>query len=107
MRRPGGEPGAMQFHEVSDVLRDDRASLIGREGQELPVREAVELGPFAGSVYGVAAGAELASDLGREMLVQQEPQFRMARSRSAAANSRSAIVAWRSSRSSISVVKAA
>ena len=83
----------MQLYEVRHVVRDDRTSLPGREGEHVPVREPTHTRMFANRQRIVAAVAELASDLRGEMLVQQELHRSMARSRLEAACSRSAMTA--------------
>lgn len=83
----------MQLDEIGDILRDNRALLEHGNGEQVPVREAAYFHDFASGDDVVAAIPELASDLRREVLVQQEPHPRTARSRFATACSRSAMAA--------------
>ncbi len=96
----------MKLHEIADILRHDRSTLEDGKGEQVSIREAAG-DAFPNSDRIVATIAQLASDLRGEVLVQHEFQGRMALSRFAAACSRSAIAAWRSSRSSISAGNAA
>lgn len=98
----------MELHEVRDVLGDDGSSLGRGHRQQVAVREAVQLGPLSRCDHVVAPLPELASDLRREVLVQQQlHRPKSVRSRSAAERSRSAAAAWRSRMPSISSAKAA
>lgn len=101
MSRPRDDRGPVKLHEIADVLRHDRSTLEDGKGEKVAIR-ATAGDAFARSDRIVAAIPQLASDLRGEMLVQQESHRKMARSRFAAACSRSAMAAWRSSRSSIS-----
>ena len=93
MRRVRDGRRPMQLDEVGNVLRDDRASLRGREGEHVAVREPTHTRTLANRQRIVAAIAKLASDLRGEVLVQQDLHRRMARSRLEAACSRSAMTA--------------
>ena len=83
----------MQLDEVGDVLRHDRPTLARGGAKQLAVRHPAEVNALARRLDVMTPAPQLASDLRREVLVQQEPMRhpRMARSRSAAARSRSAI----------------
>jgi hypothetical protein len=98
---------AVQFGEVRDVLGDDRPLLRRSEKEKVPIGATVQLRALAGGPDIMTTTAELASDLRREVLVQHQPHPRMARSRSAADCSRSAMAACRDSTSSISSGKEA
>jgi len=106
MSRSRCDRGPMKLHEIGDILRHDRSTLEDAKGEQVAIR-ATASDAFAHSDRIVATIPQLASDLRGEVLVQQESQVRMARSRFAAACSRSAMAAWRSSRSSISAGNAA
>jgi len=106
MSGPRGDRSPMKLHEIGDILSHDRSTLEDGKGEQVAIR-ATAGDASARSDHIVAAIPQLASDLRGEVLVQQESQRRMARSRFAAACSRSAMAAWRSSRSSISAGNAA
>lgn len=91
----------------STTFGDHGSPFAGRLRQEVAVGQSMQLGPFSRRDDVVPAMAKLSSDLRREVLVQQQLHRKIARSRSAAERSRSAIVACRSKMSSISAGNAA
>ena len=97
----------MQLGEVGDVLGDQRPALGGCMRQQWGIGQSVEVGVCTGSDDVMTPAAQLGSDGGGEVLVEQEPHPKTARSRRAASSSRAAASAWRTSMSSISAGKAA
>ena len=99
--------GPMELDEVRHVPSHYRASVLSGPAQELrvgPIRTGHEI---SRGRHVMTPPPQLPRDFGREVLVQDELHPRMARSRRAAASSRSAAAVWRCSQSSISSGNAA
>ena len=93
---------ADERHEVLDVVGQDRTPFLCHPPDEFVVGKPDQIDAFGDGGDVMAAGAELPGDLGRVVLIQQEPHANASPRRRQRSSSRSAIARARSIQSSIS-----
>jgi len=107
MPTPTDDDGPMDLDKVGDVFGHQRSALSCGVREQLGIEEPVKLSLRTGGDDVMPPAAQLASNLRREMFVQQQPHRAMSRSRRAVSRSCSAAAACRASISSTSSGKAA
>lgn len=93
MRPASHHSRSVQLDEVGYVRGHDRAARLRGLAQQRSIRPIRADEEIPRRYHVVTALPQLASNLRREMLIQDEPHRRIARSRRAAASSRSATAA--------------